>query len=109
MDVTEPAKLPAMERLQRLRANSSALVLAIALFYVMLPSGFEKLDWRGFVFRGLNEHLSTEPASDYLNARLYPCMSLWVEEKSLDTFQKVINCACKRLQDWLKFSNSLFR
>ena len=38
-------------------ADSPAILFAIAMFYALLHSGFEEFYWRGFVFRGLNEHL----------------------------------------------------
>ena len=63
LGVMEPVKVAATEKLQRLGADSPAILLAIALFYVLLHSGFEELYWRGFVFRGLNEHLATAPAN----------------------------------------------
>lgn len=62
LGVMEPAKVAAVEKLQSLGANSPAILLAIALFYALLHSGFEELYWRGFVFRGLNEYLAATPA-----------------------------------------------
>lgn len=62
LGVMEPAKVAAIEKLQSLGANSPTILLVIALFYALLHSGFEELYWRGFVFRGLNEHLATMPA-----------------------------------------------
>ena len=57
LGIMESAKLTAMEKLQSFGADSPAALLAIALFYALLHSGFEEFYWRGFVFRGLNEHL----------------------------------------------------
>ncbi len=62
LGVMEPAKVAVVEKLQSLGANSPTILLAIALFYALFHSGFEELYWRGFVFRGLNEHLAATPA-----------------------------------------------
>jgi uncharacterized protein len=57
LGVMESVKLEAKVKLQSLGADSLAVLLAIALFYSLLHSGFEEFYWRGFVFRGLNEHM----------------------------------------------------
>ncbi len=62
LGVMEPAKIAASEKLQSMGVNSPAILIGIALFYAFLHSGFEELYWRGFVFRGLAEHLAVTPA-----------------------------------------------
>ena len=57
LGVMETAKLAAKEKLQSLGADSPAILFTVAAFYVLLHSGFEEFYWRGFVFRGWNEHL----------------------------------------------------
>lgn len=58
LGVMESVKLEAKGKLQSLGADSPAVLLAIALFYSLIHSGFEEFYWRGFVFRGLKEHMS---------------------------------------------------
>ena len=62
LGVMESAKLKAMEKLRSFGADSPAALVAIALFYAILHSGFEEFYWRGFVFRGLNEYLGVAPS-----------------------------------------------
>ena len=57
LGVMESAKIMAKEKLQSLGADSPVVLFAIAAFYVLLHSGFEEFYWRGFVYRGWNEHL----------------------------------------------------
>ena len=57
LGLMESAKLAAKEKLQSMGVDSPAVLFAIAIFYTLLHSGFEEFYWRGFVFRGLNEHL----------------------------------------------------
>ncbi len=57
LGVMDSAKLAAKEKLQSMGVDSPAFLFAIAIFYTLLHSGFEEFYWRGFVFRGLNEHL----------------------------------------------------
>jgi len=57
LGVMDSAKLTAKEKLQSLGADSPSILFAIAIFYALIHSGFEEFYWRGFVFRGLNEHL----------------------------------------------------
>lgn len=58
LGVMESVKLEAKTKLQSLGADSPTVLLAIALFYSLIHSGFEEFYWRGFVFRGLKEHMS---------------------------------------------------
>jgi uncharacterized protein len=62
LGVMESVKLEAKVKLQSLGADSPAVLLAIALFYSLIHSGFEEFYWRGFVFRGLKEHMSAVPS-----------------------------------------------
>ena len=62
LGVMESVKLEAKVKLQSLGADSPAVLLAIALFYSLLHSGFEEFYWRGFVFRGLKERMSAVPS-----------------------------------------------
>ena len=57
LGVMDSAKLIAKEKLQSLGADSPSILFAIAVFYALIHSGFEEFYWRGFVFRGLNEHV----------------------------------------------------
>ena len=57
MGVMNSAKESEQEKLRILGADSPIVLLAIALFYALIHSGFEEFYWRGFVFRGLREHL----------------------------------------------------
>ena len=57
LGLMDSAKLTAKEKLQSLGADSPTILFAIAVFYALIHSGFEEFYWRGFVFRGLNEHL----------------------------------------------------
>jgi uncharacterized protein len=58
----EPVKEVAKEKLQKLGSDSPIVLLAIAVFYSVVHSGFEELYWRGFVYRGLSAYC-TVPVS----------------------------------------------
>ena len=62
LGVMDSAKLAAKEKLQSMGVDSPAILFGIATFYTLLHSGFEEFYWRGFVFRGLNEHLGVGPS-----------------------------------------------
>lgn len=53
----------AQAKLQSLGASSPIVLVAIAIFYSALHSGFEELYWRGFVYRGLNEYVGLAAAT----------------------------------------------
>jgi membrane protease YdiL (CAAX protease family) len=57
MGVMKPVEDVARAKLFKLGGESPWTLLAIAVFYSVFHSGFEELYWRGFVFRGLREHL----------------------------------------------------
>jgi len=58
LGIMEPVKIAAKQKLQGFGADSPLVLLGIAIFYAAFHSGFEELYWRGFVFKGLNEHFS---------------------------------------------------
>jgi membrane protease YdiL (CAAX protease family) len=43
-------------KLRSLGLGGPGMLLAVALFYALIHSGFEEFYWRGFVFSGLAEH-----------------------------------------------------
>lgn len=57
LGVMELATQKAKEKLNVLGSDSPSILLAIAVFYSLIHSGFEEYYWRGFVFRAWKEHL----------------------------------------------------
>lgn len=54
----ETAKLEGQTKLRSMGLASPMAVIAVAIFYSILHSGFEEFYWRGFVFSGFRTRLS---------------------------------------------------
>jgi uncharacterized protein len=62
MGIMDSAKLVAIEKMRSFGADSPLLLIAIAVFYAVLHSGFEEYYWRGLVFEGLKPYCRTGTA-----------------------------------------------
>jgi membrane protease YdiL (CAAX protease family) len=62
MGMMDSAKLVAIEKMRSFGADSPLLLIAIAVFYAVLHSGFEEYYWRGLVFGGLKPYCGTGTA-----------------------------------------------
>ncbi|MCY2981890.1 MAG: CPBP family intramembrane metalloprotease [Planctomycetota bacterium] len=62
MGIMDSAKLVAIEKMRSFGADSPLLLIAIAVFYAVLHSGFEEYYWRGLVFGGLKPYCRTGTA-----------------------------------------------
>jgi len=62
MGIMDSAKLVAIEKMRSFGADSPLLLIAIAVFYAVLHSGFEEYYWRGLVFGGLKLYCRTGTA-----------------------------------------------